>query len=203
MLRPVSDLLPELLPPRGYVAPGEVVAADDAADAVAELRVLVAGAVAAALAGPHAEALQLLDRAQPAGSSPAGRLLIGMNRAQALLEAGELALADDEAAAALRLARREKQDHWVALASLGAALVGLARGRRADARGRLGDAVRLFARAGDPLRQVQCHYLLGEIAYLGEDPIRAGAHYRDALGVAREADAQEWIELLTLRFEHR
>jgi tetratricopeptide (TPR) repeat protein len=203
MLRPVPDLLPELLPPRGYVAPGEVVVADDAADAVAELRVLVAGAVAAALAGRHAEALQLLDRAQPAGSSPAGRLLIGMNRAQALLEAGELALADDEAAAALRLARREKQDRWVALASLCAALVALARGRRADARTRLGDAVRLFARAGDPLRQVQCHYLLGEIAYLGEDPIRAGAHYRDALGVAREADAQEWIELLTLRFEHR
>jgi hypothetical protein len=50
---------------------------------------------------------------------------------------------------------------------------------------------------------VQCHYLLGEIAYLGEDPIRAGAHYRDALAIARAAEAQEWIELLTLRFEHR
>jgi hypothetical protein len=126
-----------------------------------------------------------------------------MNRAQALLEAGELALADDEAAAALRLARREKQDRWVALASLCAALVALARGRRADARTRLGEAARRFARAGDALRQVQCHYLLGEIAYLGEDPIRAGAHYRDALAIARAAEAQEWIELLTLRFEHR
>ncbi|HKP74719.1 MAG TPA: hypothetical protein VJT67_04215, partial [Longimicrobiaceae bacterium] len=109
----------------------------------------------------------------------------------------------DEATAALRLARREKQDGWVALATFGSALVALARGRRAGARTRLGEAVRLFARSGDAMRQVQCHYLLGEIAYLGEDPIRAGAHYRDGLAVARAAGAQVWIELLTLRFEHR
>jgi len=198
-----GDLLPEFLPPRGYIAPGEVLDGGDGSVAAAELRVLVAGAVTEALAGRHRDALAMLDRAQPAGDSPGGRLLVAMNRAQALLECGELARAEDEAAAALRLARREKRDGWVALATLGFALVALARGRRADARSRLGEAVRLFARAADAMRQVQCHYLLGEIAYLGEDPIRAGAHYRDALAVARAAGAQEWIELLTLRFEHR
>jgi len=198
-----ADLLPELLSPRGYVAADEVFEADDGSDAAAELRVLVAGAVDSAIAGRQSDTLTILDRAQPGASNPAARLLIALNRAQALLELGELADADAEAVAALRLARREKQDRWVALASLATALASLARGRRADARSRLGEAVRLFARAGDATRQVQCHYLLGEIAYLGEDPIRAGAHYRDALAVARVAGAQEWIELLTLRFEHR
>ena len=199
----IAEPLPELLPPRGYVAPSEVLDAGDGSDAAAELVVLAADAVDAAIAGRHRDALAILDRAEPAASSPAGRLLVALNRAQALLESGELARADEEASAALRLARREKRDGWIALATLGAALVGLARGRRAEARNRLGEAVRLFARMDDSMRQVQCHYLLGEIAYSGEDPIRAGAHYRDALAVARAAAAQEWIELLTLRFEHR
>ena len=44
---------------------------------------------------------------------------------------------------------------------------------------------------------------LGEIAYDGEDPIRAGAHYRDGLGLARTAGAVGTVELLTMRFEHR
>lgn len=201
MIVPVSaDLLPELLPPRGYVAPGEV--ASDGDGLGGETRDLITRAAAAALDGRCAEALALLDDASGDGG-PAVRLLVALNRAQVLLEMGELARADDEAAAALRLARREKRDRWIALAGLGSALVHLARGRRNDARSRLGDAVRLFARAGDAQRQVQCHYLLGEIAYLGEDPIRAGAHYRDGLAIARAAGEQEWIELLTLRFEHR
>jgi len=198
-----ADLLPELFPPRGYVAPDEVLDAADGSDAAAELRMLVVRAVDVAIEERPGDALALLDRPQPGANNPAGRLLIALNRTQALLESGELADADTEAAAALRLARREKRDRWVALASLAAALASLARGRRADARSRLGEAVRLFARAGDATRQLQCHYLLGEIAYLGEDPIRAGAHYRDALAVARAAGAQQWIELLTLRFEHR
>jgi tetratricopeptide (TPR) repeat protein len=130
-------------------------------------------------------------------------LLLSVNRAQVLLETGDLPGAEELALAALRLARRERNDRWAALAGLSVSLVQLARGRRNDARARLGEAVRLFARAGDARRQVQCHYLLGEIAYLGEDPIRAGAHYRDALGIARAAHEQAWIELLTLRFEHR
>jgi|GEM_PF-3530788 len=132
-----------------------------------------------------------------------GRLLVVLNRAQLLLERGEVRAAATEAADGLRMARREKHDYGAALAGLGVALAHLARGRRNEARARLGEAVRTFVRYGDALRQVQCHYLLGEVAWLGEDPIRAGAHYRDALAVARPAGAQAWIELLTLRFEHR
>jgi ABC-type Fe3+/spermidine/putrescine transport system ATPase subunit len=37
----------------------------------------------------------------------------------------------------------------------------------------------------------------------GEDPIRAGSHYRDGLGLARASGAVGTVELLTLRFEHR
>ena len=201
----LQDALPELLPPRGYVSPGEVRSPGDVTGAEPDSAgELVSRAVAEALAERHGAALALLDDAgAAAGGDASARLLVTLNRAQALLETGDLATAEDEAAAARRLARREKQDRWVALAGLCAALVHLARGRRGDARSRLGEAVRLFARSGDALRQVQCHYLLGEIAWTGDDPIRAGAHYRDALAIARPAGEQAWIELLTLKFEHR
>jgi ATP/maltotriose-dependent transcriptional regulator MalT len=200
------DALPELLPPRGYVAPDEVAPAGDPSRAAWEAAcALVFRAIVQALAGEPSRALALLDeaRAAAAGADAPVRLMVALNRAQALLECGDLAGADDEAAGALRLARGERRDRWAALAGLCVALVHLARGRRGDARTRLGEAVRLFARGGDALRQLQCHYLLGEIAYLAEDPIRAGSHYRDALGIARAAREQAWIELLTLRFEHR
>lgn len=200
------DLLPELLPPRGYVRPDEVApAGDPSREGREEVVELVARAVERALAGRLAEALTLLDEARSAavGADAPVRLMVALNRAQALLESGDLAGADDEAAGALRLARHERRDRWAALAGLSAALVHLARGRRNQARTRLGEAVRQLARDGDALRQLQCHYLLGEIAYLAEDPIRAGSHYRDALGIARAAREQAWIELLTLRFEHR
>jgi tetratricopeptide (TPR) repeat protein len=162
-------------------------------------------AIGLALGGGHEAALTELATAEAAmGSEDAfGRLLVVLNRAQVLLERGEVRAAATTAADALRAARREKHDYGAALAGLGVALTHLARGRRNEARARLGEAVRTFARYGDALRQVQCHYLLGEVAYAGEDPIRAGSHYRDALAVARPADAQAWIELLTLRFEHR
>jgi tetratricopeptide (TPR) repeat protein len=199
------DALPDLLPPRGYVAPEEVRAADGRSGAVRDsVATHVLRAIAEATDGGHAAALAMLEEASAlARGDAASDVLVLLNRAQLLLETGDLARAADEAAAALRVARREKRERWVALASLGAALVHIARGRRAAARSRLGEAVRLFARTGDALRQVQCHYLLGEIAYLGDDPIRAGAHYRDALALARPAGKQEWVELLTLRFEHR
>jgi tetratricopeptide (TPR) repeat protein len=218
ILLPANDALPELLPPRGYVGSDELrlvhdrSGADsgtarhgDAGAAPRAARTLVSRAVAEALAGRHPAALALLAEAGAAFEDGDGsaRLLVHLNRAQVLLETGDLAGADEAAAAALRLARREREDRWAALAGLSAALVHLARGRRNEARARLGEAVRQFARDGDALRQIQCHYLLGEIAYLAEDPIRAGSHYRDALGIARGAREQAWIELLTLRFEHR
>lgn len=197
-----TDALPELPPPRGYV-PAAPPLAEMPRDGSPAAR--INQAVVAGLAGETESALEHLAAAERAldGGDHLGRLLVLANRAQALLDAGDLDAAAREAAAALRLARREKQDYWVALASQGVALAQLARGRRNEARARLGDATRLFARAGDGPRQVQCHYLLGEVAWMGEDPIRAGTHYRDALAIARPAEAQEWIELLTLRFEHR
>ena len=199
-----ADALPELLSPRGYVAPDEVRAGGGPRHTLSEdVATSVLRAVTEALADRHAAALAMLEEISPSARDAASDLLVLLNRAQLLLETGDLARADDEAATALRVARREKRERWIALASLCAALVHLARGRRADARSRLGEAARLFARTGDALRQVQCHYLLGEIAYLGDDPIRAGAHYRDALAIARPAGEQEWVELLTLRFEHR
>jgi tetratricopeptide (TPR) repeat protein len=218
ILLATNDALPELFPPRGYVGPGELRLARDRSGADSgtarhgdgggepnPARTLVSRAVAEALAGRHPAALALLADAEAAleDGDTSARLLIDLDRAQVLLETGDLAGADEAAAAALRLARREREDRWAALAGLSAALVHLARGRRNEARSRLGEAVRRFARDGDALRQLQCHYLLGEIAYLAEDPIRAGSHYRDALGIARTAREQAWIELLTLRFEHR
>jgi len=218
ILLATDDVLPELLPPRGYVGSDELrllpdrSRADsgtarhgDGGDEPSPARTLVSRAVAEALAGRHPDALALLAEAEATLEDGDGsaRLLVYVNRAQVLLETGDLVAADEAAAAALRLARREREDHWAALAGLSAALVHLARGRRNEARTRLGGAVRQFARDGDALRQLQCHFLLGEIAYLAEDPIRAGSHYRDALGIARAAREQAWIELLTLRFEHR
>jgi tetratricopeptide (TPR) repeat protein len=129
--------------------------------------------------------------------------LLLANRSAALLGLGRLGKAEHAGAEALRAGRRLKDEHLAAVGGFAAALAHLARGRRNDARTRLAESVRAFARAGDVLRQVQCHHLLGEIAYDGEDPIRAGGHYRDGLGLARSAGAAGTVELLTLRFEHR
>ncbi|HYH82455.1 MAG TPA: hypothetical protein VEX86_21870 [Longimicrobium sp.] len=185
--------------------PASTVDTDVAVDSAARGRRLLNTAIELALAGDADGALAGLAAAEAAmGEDDAfGRLLLVLNRAQVMLERGDVRAAFDTAADGLRMARRAKEDYWAALAGLGAALTHLARGRRNEARARLGEAVRTFARHGDALRQVQCHYLLGEVAYSGEDPIRAGSHYRDALAVARPARAQAWIELLTLRFEHR
>ena len=197
----------ELPPPGGFVVYDSARARDEAPAPLARERVRAAlnGGVEAALAGAHDDALARFDEAAAAlePTDHYGRLLVTLNRAQALVARGDLATAEDAAADALRLARREKDDYWTALAQLGLALAQVARGKRADARGRLGEAARAFARAGDAPRQVLSHYLLGEIAYLSEDPIRAGSHYRDGLAVARQTAAQEWIDLLTSRFEHR
>jgi len=178
---------------------------DVSADHPARGRRRLNAAIATALRGDAPAALAELDAAERAleVGDAYGRFLVLLNRSQALLEAGDVRAAGTAAADALRMARREKQDYWTAQAGLGSALAHLARGRRNEARGHLGEAARAFARHGDALRQVQCNYLLGEVAYIGEDPIRAGTHYRDALAVARPAAAQGWIELLTLRFEHR
>jgi tetratricopeptide (TPR) repeat protein len=132
-----------------------------------------------------------------------GRVLAGASRAWALVGRAQLRDAWNAAADALRRARRIKDDHATSVGLMATALVDHARGSRGEARQRLGEAVRGFARAGDVLRQVQCHHLLGEIAYEGEDPIRAGALYREALSLARPAGAQEAIDRLTLLFEHR
>ncbi|MFL5542353.1 MAG: hypothetical protein ACJ8J0_25420, partial [Longimicrobiaceae bacterium] len=175
MTRLSVDVLPELLPPRGYVSPDELhppggrSGANPGAPPTSSpdttqthTRTLVSRAVNDALAGDYSAALASLDEAghalQP--GDEAARLLILLNRAQALLETGDLAAAEEIAADALRLARRERVERWTALAGLSIALVYLARGRRGEARNRLGDAVRQLARDGDALRQIQCHYLL-------------------------------------------
>lgn len=182
------------LTPRNGEAPGQ------------RARTLVNYAVAAGLGGDADGALTMLAEAEGllAPADEHGRMLVGVNRARALAARGETAQADRAASEALRGARRAKMDeHGNATALMAAGLAALARGSSNTARQRLGDASRGFARSGDLLRQIQCHHVLGEIAYGGEDPIRAGAHYRDGLGIARDAGAQEAIELLTLRFEHR
>lgn len=179
----------------------------EGAPAAQRARTEVNYAVLAGLGGDGAEALARLDRADAVLGDAADtweRLLVGANRAAALALRGERDRAERAAADTLKLARRVKtEEEWIAIGQMAAGVAALGRGRRADARARLGDAVRLFARVGDALRQVQGHLLLGEIAYGGEDPIRAGTHYRDGLAVARVAAAQDAIELLTLRFEHR
>lgn len=161
-------------------------------------------AVCAGVRGDFAGALDAIEGAA-AGASPddADLALLLANRAAALVGLGRLRRAEEAAAEALRAGRRRKDELLTAVGGFALALAHLARGRRGDARTRLAEAARGFAKAGDALRQIQCHHLLGEIAYDGEDPIRAGSHYRDALGLARLAGRGDAVELLTLRFEHR
>jgi tetratricopeptide (TPR) repeat protein len=166
---------------------------------------LLALAVADGLRGRYAEALDGIGAAEAALGEPDDlqRVLVLANRSAALVALWRLTEAERAAAEALKAGRRMKDDHQAAVGGFARAVAHLARGRRADARTRLAEAVRGFAKAGDLLRQVQCHHLLGEIAYDGEDPIRAGSHYRDGLALARPAGALAAVELLTLRFEHR
>jgi tetratricopeptide (TPR) repeat protein len=168
-------------------------------------RALVGVAVAAGVRGEYAAALQAIDAADAAGGTreDADAVVLLANRSAALLGLGRLWEAERAGADALRAGRRMKSEHQAAVGGFAAGLAHLARGRANEARTRLADCARAFTRAGDVLRQVQCHHLLGEISYDGEDPIRAGSHYRDALAVARPAGATGTVELLTLRFEHR
>jgi hypothetical protein len=168
--------------------------------------VLTSQAVAAGLGGDAAGALALLAEAGallPRGEHEGVRAIVLANVAQARIAVGDPGAAVESAGDALRAARRLKDEHTVAVGMTAAGLAETARGSRNAARARLEAAVRGFARTGDRLRQVQCWYLLGELAYDGEDPIRAGVHYRDGLAIARQAGAQQAIDLLTLRFEHR
>lgn len=177
----------------------------DDGDDDARFRAALVLAVADALEGETDAALARLDGLDSADARRDDERVVYLraNRAAAELMAGRADLAEAAALEALRAGRRRKDDYRTAVGGFAAALAHLARGRRGDARTRLGDAVRGFARAGDVLRQVQCHHLLGEVAYDGEDPIRAGSHYRDALALARPAGAHAAVDLLTLRFEHR
>ncbi len=163
--------------------------------------------VVAALRGDADEALARFASAEAAldrGAPDEWTLfLVQANRAVALVARNELEAAQRSAEAALKTGRRARDDHRAALGGVALALALHARGVRNEARTRLADAVRAFTRAGDRLRAVQCHFMLGEIAYEAEDPIRAGSHYRDGLAVAREAGAAGLVELLSLRFEHR
>ncbi|HEX5727694.1 MAG TPA: hypothetical protein VFX98_19640 [Longimicrobiaceae bacterium] len=203
----MTEAILDLPPPGGYVRPVGWESYDEApaGEAWSRFAAALEEGIEAGLAGDGAEALRRFDAAERAlpPDGGYGRLLLGINRAQALLATDDAAGAEREAAAALRLARREKNEHWVALAGLGAALAHLARGRRSAARARLAEALRGFTRHGELLRRVQCHFLLGEVAYLGEDIARAGTHFRQGAALAREAGEQEWVELLGLRFEHR
>ncbi|HEU0298844.1 MAG TPA: hypothetical protein VFR37_05300 [Longimicrobium sp.] len=168
-------------------------------------RAMLGLAVAAGVRGDRGTALVGIGAAEELGGMPgdADLAVLLANRCAALVGLGRLEEAERAGAEALRAGRRMKDDYVAAIGGFAAALAHLARGRRNEARTRLAESVRAFARAGDVLRQVQCHHLLGEIAYDGEDPIRAGAHYRDGLGLARAAGALASVDLLTLRFEHR
>lgn len=165
-------------------------------------RAMLGVAVAAGVRGDYAAALDAIDAAGGAGDDADAVVLLA-NRSAALLGVGRLWEAERAGADALRAGRRMKDEHQAAVGGFAAGMAHLARGRANEARTRLAECARAFARAGDVLRQVQCHHLLGEIAYDGEDPIRAGSHYRDGLGLARTAGATGTVELLTLRFEHR
>jgi tetratricopeptide (TPR) repeat protein len=169
------------------------------------LRASLGLAVLAGIRGDYGAALAGIAAAESEAPvvDDADLTLLLANRSAALLGLGRLLRAEQAGADALRAGRRMKDDYLAAIGGFASALAHLARGRRNDARTRLAESVRAFARAGDVLRQVQCHHLLGEIAYDGEDPIRAGAHYRDGLGLARAAGAAGTVEVLTLRFEHR
>lgn len=172
----------------------------------ARARALVGLGAAMGARGDYAGALAATGAAEEEAEgkmADADLALLLANRSAALVGPGRLPAAEQAGADALRAGRRMKDGALTAAGGFAAALAHLARGRRNDARTRLGEAVRGFARAGDVLRQVQCHHLLGEIAYDGEDPIRAGSHYRHGLALARAAGASGAVELLTLRFEHR
>lgn len=179
--------------------------AEGGAPAAHRFRAALGLAVAAGARGEYGAALEGIAAAEAEGGArgDADLALLQANRAAALAGVGRVGKAEDAAADALRAGRRMKDEQAAAVGHFALGLAHLARGRRGDARTRLAEAVRGFARTQDVLRQVQCHHLLGEIAYDGEDPIRAGSHYRDALGLARLAGALEAVELLTLRFEHR
>lgn len=168
-------------------------------------RAMTGLAVVAGVRGDYQAALDGIAAAEEAGRGmdDADLTLLLANRCAAFMGLGRLLKAEHAGAEALRAGRRMKDDYLAAIGGFALALAHLARGRRNDARTRLAESVRAFTRAGDVLRQVQCHHLLGEIAYDGEDPIRAGAHYRDGLGLARTAGSAGTVELLTLRFEHR
>jgi tetratricopeptide (TPR) repeat protein len=162
--------------------------------------------IVAALRGDTDEALARFAAAEAAAHADGDEwtlLLVQANRAVAQVARNELAAAQKSAEDALRTGRRARDDHRAALGSVALACAHHARGVRNEARTRLAEAVRAFTRSGDRLRMVQCHFMLGEIAYEAEDPIRAGSHYRDGLAVAREAGATALVELLSLRFEHR
>ena len=160
--------------------------------------------VVAALRGDTGEALARFAAAEGAAQGDEWTLfLVQANRAVARVARNELEAAQASAEAALRTGRRARDDHRAALGGVALALAHHARGVRNEARTRLAEAVRALTRGGDRLRMVQCHFMLGEIAYEAEDPIRAGSHYRDGLAVAREAGATALVELLSLRFEHR
>ena len=157
--------------------------------------------IVAALRGDPDEALARFAAASPVDEWT--HFGVAINRAMALAARLELAAAHDAAADTLRLGRRSRNDYRAALGGIALACVHHARGTRNEARARVAEALRALVRAGDRLRIVQCHYLLGELAYEAEDPIRAGAHYRDGLSVARDAGVAPLVELLNLRFEHR
>jgi tetratricopeptide (TPR) repeat protein len=178
---------------------------DGAPAAHDRFRALLCIAIAGGLRGEYERALDGVAAAEAALAEPsdADLVLVLANRSALLVALWRLRDAERAAAEALKAGRRMKDEHQAAIGGFALAVAHLARGRRADARTRLAEAVRAFSRSGDVLRQVQCHHLLGEIAYDGEDPIRAGSHYRDGLALARPAGALAVVDLLTLRFEHR
>jgi tetratricopeptide (TPR) repeat protein len=161
-------------------------------------------ALVAALRGdPEGAAGALAEVERAHGPDDPLHVLARLDRGAALAASGRPAEGEAAAAESLRAARRVRSRELEGAAAFALAVAALTRGRRNVARSRLREALRIFTRGGDWLRQVQCHHLLGEIAYEAEDPIKAGSHYRDALALARAAGAAPAIELLMLRFEHR
>jgi tetratricopeptide (TPR) repeat protein len=203
---PVAPLAPGgfAVPPGSAAEPllaGDKEGAEAAIRAGAEADPVALAALLGAR-GRYQEAIDLLDGAgEP--DDDIRKAVASANRASALIGLGRLEDAERAARTALRAGRRGRDPGAEAIGALALALTQLARGRAAAARSALGDAVRAFAVTGDVHRQVQCHHLLGEIAYSGEDPIRAGSHYRDALALARGAGMDAAVEHLTLLFEHR
>jgi tetratricopeptide (TPR) repeat protein len=161
-------------------------------------------ALLAALRGDPAGAADALAEVERAyGPDDPLHVLARLDRGAALAASGRPGEGEAAAAESLRAARRIRSRELEGAAAFALAMAALTRGRRNAARSRLREALRIFTRGGVWLRQVQCHHLLGEIAYEAEDPIKAGSHYRDGLALARAAEAAPAIELLMLRFEHR